>query len=124
MRFGILLALFFFVALSPLKAGNVERIIRDTQKMSSRAGDMNLVWWIPTEFWDESLKDSKNVTDSQRRQIHKVLDDYSIFVVVAAKIGPFGGLTPSGRDEILKGVEFKVGTNVFTPLSKSALSED
>jgi hypothetical protein len=82
------------------------------------------VWWIPTEFWDESLKTSAKVTDAQRREIHRVLDDYSVFVVVGAKLGPFGGLTSAGKDEILKNIEFRMGTNVFKPLPKSAISDD
>jgi hypothetical protein len=78
------------------------------QVMTGGASDLALVWWIPAEFWEVSMRQESMVPDAQVNQVMGVLKNYSVLAVVQANVSPFGSFQFFEKDQILKGmnVEF------------------
>ena len=78
------------------------------QVMTGGASDLALVWWIPAEFWEVSMRQDSMVPDEQVNQVMSVLKNYSVLAVVQANVSPFGSFQFFEKDQILKGmnVEF------------------
>src|SRR5690606_26513350 len=74
-------------------AVDVQALIQETQYVAQDNKTMNLVWWMPTAFWEESLKGDASVTEQQRADFTGVLDQYTVMAVAYVEFGPFGGMT-------------------------------
>jgi hypothetical protein len=106
------------------RAADVQKLIHDTQQLAQTSDRVTLVWWIPSEFWSETLKGNPNLTEAQRAAFLAGVEDYSMFAVVVADIGAMGGITPRSREAIASNVTFKIGDEVMPLLENDALSAD
>jgi hypothetical protein len=89
---GMQLAVVMMVSLyaaSPVAANDVDMaaLTQETQKISQKADEMTLVWWIPEEFWKVSLAQQKRLLAEQADDFLKVMRPYVVVVVVKGKIG-------------------------------------
>ena len=79
---------------------NIDQLITETQLSNGDPDDMNLVWWIPIEFWKAVFESEPSMTQDQINETIEVLKPYSMFAIVLGKIGPFGGVTYTKVGEI------------------------
>jgi hypothetical protein len=111
--------------LSPgARGADVQALIQDTQRMAREPSRLTLVWWIPTEFWDATLRVSPNVTEETRTRISGTMDDYLVFLVISADVGPLGGITPRDRAAIDANTALLVDGKAIAPVEKRKLSAD
>ena len=105
-------------------AADMQKLVQDIQKMTQEGATTNLVWWMPSEFWVESLRQSPHLTDEQKKDFVAALDDYSAFAVANIQVGFMGGLTSKSREEILKNVSLHVGSIEIDPIPFEELTPD
>lgn len=79
-------------------------LIQDTQKMEQTNESMVLVWWIPTEFFEANFAQDKSISDAEAQEFLKVIEPYTIVVVIDAKISKMGAVSYKSRDEIIENV--------------------
>lgn len=72
---------------------SVNEILEETQLSSDESEDINLMWWIPTEFWRASSASDPTVSQEDQEALEGLIKDYTILAVVKGKIGLFGGVT-------------------------------
>jgi len=74
----------------PFNEVDTDELTKETQV--SRGGDdeMNLVWWIPHEFWQATMGSDESMSDAETQMMLDELSDYCIFGVVRAHIGEYG----------------------------------
>jgi hypothetical protein len=65
----------------------VTSLIKETQKLTTDADTVVVAWWIPNQYWEESLKNNPRVTDAQKEDFRKTLEDYTVVCVVDVKKG-------------------------------------
>jgi hypothetical protein len=121
-HFAFLFAL--AIAIETSGAPDVQKLVQETQRTKHESSELVMVWWIPTEFWSLTLQNQPGMSEQQRSAFTKVLQDYTLFAVIASDTGAFGGLTPRGRSTILENIKFEVGSHVVPPLSASEISAD
>lgn len=102
----------------------LQKLISESQRIVQGPQKLTMVWWLPTEFWDVSMRSNPNTTEGQREQFRRVVDDYLIFAVGSLDIGPFAGLTAKSKDDIIANTSLTVGTKEVSPLKDSELSAD
>jgi len=68
------------------------KFIKETQISNTTDGVVQVIWWIPIEFWDIALHRNKDITEEQIENLTSVLEQYSIFAVVKGNIGDFGDI--------------------------------
>ena len=104
MKFSIILV--FALLLNGIKGlaqnTNIDynQFIRETQKNTSEAGKINIVWWIPLEFWDITLRKNKALSEEQINGFMEELKPYCLFAVMQGEMGSMGNLTYVPLDSI------------------------
>lgn len=96
----ILLLLISLTGFSQEEGVDINQLIKETQIGSGDPKDIELIWWIPVEFWEAVFENEKTVTEEQKNSIIEVLKPYAIFAVVDGKIGPLGGVEYTPVDSI------------------------
>jgi hypothetical protein len=101
----------------------VMSLIKETQKFTTDADTLAVAWWIPNQYWEESLKNNPRVTDAQKEDLRKALLDYIVVCVVDAKKGGLAifNFTPAG--DIIKTAQLTdPDGETLTPLADSDLT--
>src|SRR5688572_18505720 len=68
----------------------IDELLRETQKTSPSTDTVDLVWWIPPQFWASVLADNADVTDKTRAEIEEIFAQYTVIAAVKGSIGNFG----------------------------------
>ena len=76
--------------------------------MAGGNNEIDLVWWIPTEFWEATMRQNPDVPDFQVDQIIGVLRNHSVLAVVQADISPFGAFSFFEKDTVMDGLKVQV----------------
>ena len=81
-----------------INAANLVDMAKDTQwQMQSADGRIQLIWLMPTAYWDESFK-SGGAANRERQRMINVLDKFIVIAVIDASVGVAG--IPTGLDEL------------------------
>jgi hypothetical protein len=104
------------------QAANVEEVVRDTQRTSIEGETFSLVWWIPEQFWDESLKGNAGVPAAMRTQITSVMGEYNIVALLRATTGAEGMQGVQSKDELVKNTRVEIGGKLVEPLPAEQIS--
>ncbi len=89
----------------PYEQINSADLTAETQVMSNASDSIDLIWWIPTEFWQAALSQDPSVSASQVEQIIGVLKPYSVLAVVQADISAFGAFNFYDRERVMNGLD-------------------
>jgi len=104
---------------------DLNALTHETQRMTQKADEMTLVWWIPEEFWWATFAQNPTMTKTQTEEFVKVLRPYTFIAVVDGKIGAFGGVTYRTEAEIRAGTQIKDRQGArYRPLSEDKLDAD
>lgn len=104
---------------------NLQNFINETQKMTQGPRSFLLIWWIPTEYWQEAFKNEPNMHQSQKDAFFAAVNDYTVFSVIDASITELGSIVPVSREEIVNRISLSVGQEVkILPLPEDALTSD
>ncbi len=69
---------------------NSDALTEELQKSAEPTPGMNLVWWVPVEFWKSVLLQDKTIKPEEANKIIKTLEPYTMIAVVRTDIGTFG----------------------------------
>jgi hypothetical protein len=124
MKRGLLAALWMASALgiSTASAAGLQDLIRETQRASEAGGQLTMVWWMPVQFWDESLKANPAVPAEARTQVLAALADYNIIAMLRAKPGAAGFSDIQPKAELLKNVRVEANGKVIEPMTPEQVS--
>ncbi|MGS1079985.1 hypothetical protein [Pseudoxanthomonas beigongshangi] len=70
----------------PPQQVQLDALTRDTQKHSLGNGRMEVVWWIPPEYWQISVAQQKDATPEVLSGLSQTFNDYNIVAVVQATV--------------------------------------
>lgn len=121
------------LALAPALAGaadtlapekvRVNELLQDTQRASPSMGDVDLVWWIPPQFWDASLAQNGDTPEAERRAIVALFEQYTVVAVVDGRLGVLGVDGFASAEEVRKSLRIvDPDGGIHTPLEDKALS--
>jgi hypothetical protein len=103
-------------------AVDMQELVKETQQLRDVDQKMELVWWIPQEFWEASLAGNPNVSAESRAQFLSVLQDYQIIAVVYVKTGLEGFTELATEADILGNIRFESGGRQFAPVLSAGIS--
>ncbi|PKA82645.1 hypothetical protein ATE92_0781 [Ulvibacter sp. MAR_2010_11] len=81
---------------------SIDALMTETQFMSDDPDTMDMVWWIPFEFWNASNAQDPTAAQSDADALKELMEGLELFAVVKGKIGYFGGVTYDSLDQILE----------------------
>jgi hypothetical protein len=103
-------------------AANVEEIVRDTQRLAAEDGKVSLVWWIPLEFWVESMKAAPGLPAEASTQIISAMADHTVVGLLRATPGPDGLVDLQSRAELAKNTRLEINGKLLQPLPPDEVS--
>jgi hypothetical protein len=112
---------------SPLPAQDVDlqRLVDETQEIDQRDDLFRMVWWIPTEFWKASFADDPDMTQAQKDELYKVVDEYIVLCVVDAQMTALASVIPTAREELVSQLAVAIDQEYqMAPLSDSDIASD
>jgi hypothetical protein len=104
---------------------DTQSIIRETQQIKNQNHKLEIVWWIPEQFWRASFAANPNLTQEQIDNFLKIVRPYTIVVIVKGDFGPFAGVTYDTATSIRTNLVLidNVG-NKYSPLDDEDTSVD
>jgi len=98
------------------------QLMADFMRMSNTNGELNLIWWIPEEFWRVSAASNSNVSHSQIDMVIKIVHPYTIVAVASGRTRPFASPTYRTEAEVRELVRLKDSSgNTYSPLPQDQL---
>ncbi|MFG0325894.1 MAG: hypothetical protein ACF8SC_01315 [Phycisphaerales bacterium JB037] len=84
----------------PFERVSLDGLTTETQLAAEPTEGMNLVWWIPHEFWQVSLAQDPTVGEADRAAMDEALSPYFVIGVVRADISQFGEFRFHNKSEV------------------------
>ena len=69
---------------------DIDALTTDTQASADPTPGMNLVWWIPVEFWKALLLQDETLAVKDSQELIQAFEPYTLVAAVRADIGTFG----------------------------------
>lgn len=108
-------------ALAPERV-KVDELVRETQRSSPAKDVVDVVWWIPPQFWSGALASNPAVDAKTRDEIVEIFGKYTVVAVAHGKLGTFGVEKYMGEDEARAGlVVLGRDGRPYRPLAPDAL---
>ncbi|MEZ4971736.1 MAG: hypothetical protein R2820_00420 [Cyclobacteriaceae bacterium] len=121
-------AIFLFLSLPVLTSGQIESevnvadLIREVQQWNKKDNKMNLVWWIPNEYWRIALKGNKQISQEAIDQFENVFKDYLLIWACDILINADGTMSYASEEEINRSIKvFDNNKKEYLPLAKSQI---
>jgi hypothetical protein len=76
-------------ATPPAPAYRINDILQDTQKMSPATDVVDLVWWMPAEFWVAATADQP-MSAKEKSELVQLFRDNTVVAVVAGEVSMMG----------------------------------
>jgi hypothetical protein len=85
----------------PIAEVDTDQLTKETQVAAPDVPKhMNLVWWIPSEFWQAIMVRDRNTPEAHRQRIVSVFGPYSTLAVVQADVSDLGAFRFYGKEEV------------------------
>ena len=118
---------------SPSAAGNpaaapqyeINALLKDTQISGGADNDVDIVWWIPEEFWVASLQGDQSMTEKQKREFVGMLEPYTLIAVVHGKFSVVGSIAYRDEAEVRSSISLTGTDGVrYQPLAPEKTSDE
>jgi len=120
----ILLTTFGFAQQKPLEEISLDNLISETQFSNDKSEGLELVWWMPTEFWEVSFSREKYNNPKESKMVIDMLKNYVIVMAIKGEFGMFGGVTYNPREEILKNLKVSYNGAMLKYIKQNDLEPD
>jgi hypothetical protein len=113
-----------FAQRKPIERVVLDNLISETQFSNDKSEGLELVWYIPTEFWEVSFSREKYNNPEETKMIIDMLKDYTIVIAIKGKFGMLGGITYTPREEILNNLIVSYNGSKLKHLKQDELEPD
>jgi hypothetical protein len=104
---------------------NFQGLVTEMQRTSQNAKTIDLVWWIPVDFWRLTAPSNPNVSSDQIEQFVRVLSPYTLIAAAHGDMGPFGGVTWTSDNTLRSGLVIMDSSgHEYTPMALEQVSAD
>jgi hypothetical protein len=118
----LLVSMFWLASGGAAQAADIQELVRETQRNTSTEGRITLVWWMPVQFWEESLKSNPAIPEAARAQVIGALADYHVIALLRAEAGIAGLTGVQPKAELLKNSSVTFDGRVIEPLAPEQVS--
>lgn len=103
---------------------DIQKLAQDTQRFRQDKSQMDMIWWIPSEYWQAVFKANPVNTPEQQAEFIRVVDEYLVLSVLEGTIGPFGGISGTPKEQLIAKTYVLADGHKLKPLAEAELSND
>ena len=112
MKSKLLISILLFAFVS-LAFADIQKLVQETQRMDIQNDKLKMLWWIPNEYWEVSLKNNPRMTENGVKEFITVVDKYTIVAVIDGEIGPLAAITAKSHADISKEIILQVNNQKY-----------
>lgn len=103
----------------------INDLLKDTQISGGADDDVDIVWWIPEEFWVASFQADQSMTEKQKREFVALLEPYTLIAVVHGKFSVVGSIAYRDEAEVRSSISLTGTDGVrYLPLAPEKTSDE
>ncbi|HYM33821.1 MAG TPA: hypothetical protein VET48_00425, partial [Steroidobacteraceae bacterium] len=100
---------------------DLQQLIRDSQIMRQAGQSIDLVWYIPTEYWRESFRKGGGMPPKQRDEMLGAITDFVMIATLESNVGALGVLSSTPKDELEKKMVLVANNAELHPITEADL---
>jgi hypothetical protein len=114
----------------PAKDVNLGELVREVQLfVGSSERQVNVVWWVPVEYWETAFSQNSESNSFDIQEITKLMNPYFMLAVVQSDISPFGVFNYYSKEKVSQGMSVGIinangDTSRVLPLPDLEITED
>ena len=96
---------------------DLSAMLKETQHVDNRNGKIGIIWWAPTEYFEQSAM-SSGASAGQARRSFALLQPYTLVIVGVGNAG-FGNIDWISEEDVRKAIVLRdAAGNTYKPLDK------
>ncbi len=104
---------------------NLNQLITETQLASDNPDLINLIWWIPKEYWEITFREDKTISEKEINDMMNLMENYHVLAIFQGKLGLFGGVTYESEEQLFKKLSLKdYYGDIHFPLKRDDIAPD
>lgn len=114
----------FAADVTPLAPARVKanELTQDLQRSSQSTDSLDLIWWIPAEFWEVVLANEQGMDEKTRREFSDLFRSYTVIAAVKGDIGSFGVSSFESEADLREKLRvFDAGGKAYQPIAASKM---
>lgn len=104
------------------RAANVEEVVRETQRVALDGEQVSMVWWMPLEFWSETIRGNPELNAEARSELVSMMADYTVIALLRATPGAEGLEKIQPKAELLKNTKVEFDGKVLQPVADDKIA--
>lgn len=109
-------------AVLPPEQIKIGDLTSDLQRHSQSAESVDLVWWIPKEFWAAALSQGDKVDAKTTREFVDLFSKYTVVAAVQADLGPLGVDKFTSEEDLRAALRiYDAAGNSYAPIAADKL---
>lgn len=100
LAFVFVFSLQCFAQKKALNQVSIDAFISETQYSSDNPDNIEMIWWLPTEYWNVVFSQDQTTSKADQDAIISMLKDFVVVVAIKGKVGMFGGITYETKEHI------------------------
>ncbi|WP_347923895.1 hypothetical protein [Pontimicrobium sp. SW4] len=103
---------------------NIDAFINETQYSGDSANDLEVIWWIPTEYWNVIFAQDPMASAAELDAITDMLKEFVIVITIKGKMGVFGGITYDKKENIRSLTEVSINGENLSMIEEDNITPD
>lgn len=113
-----------FSQAKPIENVSFDSFTTETQYSSDNMDYVEMIWWLPTEFWKIIYTNDPTIGQNEIDQIVSMVDNYLIAIVIKGRIGMFGGVNYQSYEDLKSHVQVKYKNELLKIVEHNRLDSD
>ena len=87
---------------------DTDLLIRETQITDTDDDKMQIVWWIPVEFWKGVMASDPSISEEDAQAVIAAFEPYTLLAIVDGEMGAFGDIEYKPLKKLEKDLSFMI----------------
>jgi hypothetical protein len=106
-----------FALAGGVRAAGVDDLVRETQRITIEDNQISMIWWLPLEFWSETIRGNPDLNAEARSELVSMMADYTVIALMRASPGAQGLEKIQPKAELLKNTRVEFDGKVLQPVA-------
>ncbi len=119
---GVAALLALFTLGGAVRAAGIDDLVRETQRITVEDNQISMVWWLPLEFWSETIRGNPDLNAEARSELVSMMAEYTTIALLRASPGAEGLEKIQPKAELLKNTRVEFDGKLMQPLADDKIA--
>ena len=121
---SLLISTAIFSQAKPIDRVSFDHFTTETQFSSDDMDYVQMIWWLPTEFWKIIYANDPTIGQDEIDEIVGMVNDQIIAVVIKGKIGMFGGVKYESFEDLKSHTQVKYKNELLSVVDQNTMNSE